>query len=202
MFTAANAAGSTGLAVDSEDWWQPTNHRICFVKRQRDQMAWGVKPEKRAIPAWFISVLSELLTAHSQQANGQGKDVQEVWQIVQERSEGEREGRGHVEDSQPEQTMFRLCPSETVRLWASLLVLWDTDSSFAKQSKEPLLAYTTSWLGGPNGMMVVTHTQWEDQWCDLAGFLLVVSKFLYLWFGKWINSTWRLVGPWPSSEHH
>lgn len=64
-----------------------TNHLICFVERQGDQMAWEVKPKKNTVPAWYNSVLSELLTARSQQANGKGKDVQEVWQIVQERSE-------------------------------------------------------------------------------------------------------------------
>lgn len=50
-------------------------------------MAWEVKPKKNTVPAWYSSVLSELLTARSQQGNGKGKDVQEVWQIVQERSE-------------------------------------------------------------------------------------------------------------------
>ena len=170
-----SAVGSTRLAVDSEDWGQPTSHRICFVKRQSDQMAWEVEPEKRAIPAWCISVLSELLAVHSQQANGKGKDVQEVWQIVQERSEGKRDGRGHVQDSQLEQTVFRLCPLETVRLWASLLVLWATDS-FAKQSKEPLLAYITSWLGGTNGIRLVIHTPWTLPFFANAKISNVIDK--------------------------
>lgn len=59
-------------------------------------MAWEVKPEKRAIPARYSSVLSELLTAHSQQVNGKGKDVHTVWQTVQERSDKKRDSRGHV----------------------------------------------------------------------------------------------------------
>lgn len=60
-------------------------------------MAWEVEPENRAVPAWSSLAPSELVrTVHSQQANGKGRDVQEVWRTAQERSEGKRDNRAQV----------------------------------------------------------------------------------------------------------
>lgn len=44
-------------------------------------MAWEGKPEKGAVPAWYSSVLSELLTAHTM---SRAKMYKKFWQTVQE----------------------------------------------------------------------------------------------------------------------
>lgn len=51
------------------------------MERQGDQMAWEGKPEKGAVPAWYSSVLSELLTAHTM---SRAKMYKKFWQTVQE----------------------------------------------------------------------------------------------------------------------
>lgn len=114
-----SVAGSIGLAGDNEDWWQPTNCCIRFVERQGDQMAWEVKPEKRAIPARYSSVLSELLTAHSQRGQQQGQRCTRSL-ADSAREEWQEKSRGHVENLQLEETVCGFCLLETERLWASL----------------------------------------------------------------------------------
>lgn len=146
-----SVAGSTGLAGDNEDWWQPTNCCIRFVERQGDQMAWEVKPEKRAIPARYSSVLSELLTAHSQRGQQQGQRcTRSLADSAREEWQEKRQQRTCREFAAWRDCMWVL----PLRDWEAMSESQSvSDSLFAKQSNEPLLVYITSWLGWTNGIM-------------------------------------------------